>query len=181
MASSPYNVYVSPFLMNTTLSRLQAIQNIRNGTAGSTFGAELIAIDKFGNVIGPEDIGASLNVGFGSSVTFGASKVDYSTTLEASGRLTFSFIGTLSGTYTISVFVALNKSSAVDFVSDAPMAFLVSHSQVSLVKSEVKSPFLTLVTAGVLSWIQIFVNDEYENSCGQCSSIAIDCAIVCFT
>jgi len=34
VAASPYAVYVSPFLMNTTLSRLQAIQSIRNGTSG---------------------------------------------------------------------------------------------------------------------------------------------------
>jgi len=105
VAASPYEVYISPFFMNTTLSRLQAIRSIRNGTSGSKFGAELIAVDMFGNIIGPDDIGASLDGSFGSSVDFHSSKVDYSTTLEASGRLTFSFFGTLSGTYTVSVFL----------------------------------------------------------------------------
>jgi len=149
--------------MNTTLSRLQALEFIRNGTAGSKFGAELIAVDKFGNNIGPEDIGASLNVGFGSSVTFGDSIVDYLTSLEASGRLTFSFIGTLSGIYSISVFVAVNRTSVLDYVSDAPMAFIVSHSEVSFANTVLISPFLTLTTAGVLSSFQIFAKDAYEN------------------
>ncbi len=97
------------------------------------------------------------------TVAFGTSIVDYSTSLEASGRLTFSFIVTLSGAYSISVFVALNKTSVLDYVLDAPMTFVVSHSEVSSVKTVLRSPFLTITTAGVLSSIQIFAKDSFDN------------------
>jgi len=88
--------------------------------------------------------------------------VSSSTNLEASGRLTFSFLGTLSGSYVVSVFV--NQSSGLQFVSDAPMTFIVLHAQVSTVKSVIRSPFLTLTTAGVFSSIQLFTKDDYSNS-----------------
>jgi len=164
VAASPYEVYVSPSVINTTLSRLQALNAKQNGTSGSIFGAELIAVDMFGNVIGPDDIGASLPSNFQSSVTFGvtkAAKVDHSINLESSGYLTYSFFGTLSGTYTVALF--LNMSYGLEHVANAPMAFIVSPSTVSRIKSLLTSAFLTVSTAGFVSQFQVFTKDEYSN------------------